>query len=125
MSFKIKPFFDLNQTPIYRTLDEDGVLGVANKNGTIRLHKDLNNPAQMQEVIDHEMVHRDQFDFKSKDTGNFTYDNDKMYFSPKNSSNVIITNRSKKTDGNPSLAQEKEANNKKVQKKIKAKYSGK
>ena len=28
MAFKIEPFFNLNQTPIYRTLEEDGVLEV-------------------------------------------------------------------------------------------------
>lgn len=123
MSFKIKPFYPTNQTPIYRTLDEPGVLGVANDNGTIRLSKDLTNPAQMQEVIDHEMVHRDQFDVESKDTGNFAYDNENMYFSPKNTAKTIITKRSPAADGNPRLAQEKEANDKKVQKKIKKKYN--
>lgn len=124
MAFKIKPFYPTNQTPIYRTLEEDGVLGVANDNGTIRLHKDLTNPAQMQDVIDHEMVHRDQFDVESNDTGNFSYDDDNMYFSPKGTAKTIITKRSPEMDGNPKLAQEKEANNKKIQQKIKKKYNG-
>ena len=79
----------------------------------------------MQEVIDHEMVHIDQFDVNSKDTGNFAYDNESMYFSPKNSAKTIITKRSPAADGNPALAQEKEANNKNIQKKIKKKYNGK
>ncbi len=125
MGIKIKPFYDINPIPIYRTLDEPGVLGVANDRGTIRLSKDLTNPAQMQEVIDHEMVHIDQFDVESKDTGNFAYDNENMYFSPKNTAKTIITQRSSAADGNPSLAQEKEANNKNIQKKIKKKYNGK
>ena len=125
MSFKIKPSYELNQTPIYRTLDEDGILGVANDKGTIRLHKDLTDPAQMQEVIDHEMVHIDQFRHDSKDTGNFAYDNESMYFSPKNSAKTIITKRSPAADGNPQLAQEVEANDKKLQQKIKKKYNGK
>ena len=125
MSIKIKPFYDINPIPIYRTLDEPGVLGVANDRGTIRLSKDLTNPAQMQEVIDHEMVHIDQFDMNSKDTGNLAYDNESMYFSPKKSAKTIITKRSPAADGNPGLAQEKEANNKNIQKKIKKKYNGK
>jgi hypothetical protein len=123
MGIKIKPFYDINPVPIYRTLDEEGVLGVANDNKTIRLSKDLTNPAQMQEVIDHEMVHIDQFDFDSKDTGNFAYDNENMYFSPKNTAKTIITKRSPATDGNPALAQEVEADNKKIQQKIKKKYN--
>jgi len=44
MGIKIKPFYDINPVPIYRTLDEEGVLGVANDNKTIRLSKDLTNP---------------------------------------------------------------------------------
>ena len=124
MGFKIKPSYNLNQTPIYRTLDQEGILGVANDAGTIRLHKDLTNPDQMQEVIDHEMVHIDQFRHDSKDTGNFAYDNNNMYFSPKNSAKTIITKRSSDADGNPALAQEVEANDKKLQQKIKNKYDG-
>lgn len=122
MSFKIKPFYSLNNTPIYRTLDVDGVLGVANKNGTIRIHKDVTDPAQLQEVIDHEMVHRDQMNPKSKDTGRFSYDNTNMYYTPKGSKKTITTKRSNKVDGAPYLGHEKEANNKKIQQKIKRKY---
>ena len=125
MGIKIKPFYNINPIPIYRTLDAEGILGVANDNKTIRLHKDLTDADQIQEVIDHEMVHIDQFDFNSKDTGNFAYDNENMYFSPKNTAKTIITKRSPATDGNPSLAQEVEADNKKLQQKIKKKYNGK
>ena len=124
MAFKIQPFYNLNQTPIYRTLEEDGVLGIANDAGTIRLSKDLTNPAQMQTVIDHEMVHIDQMRHDSNDTGNFAYDNENMYYTPKGSSKTITTRRSDDVDGSPSLKQEKEANDPKVQKKIKKKYNG-
>jgi hypothetical protein len=124
MAFKIQPFYNLNQTPIYRTLEEDGVLGIANDAGTIRLNKDLTNPAQMQAVIDHEMVHIDQMRHDSNDTGNFAYDNENMYYTPKGSSKTITTRRSDDVDGSPSLKQEKEANDPKVQKKIKNKYNG-
>jgi hypothetical protein len=124
VSFKIQPFYSLNQTPIYRTLDQEGVLGVANDGGTIRLSKDLTDPEQMQKVIDHEMVHIDQMRHDSNDTGNFAYDDKNMYFSPKGSDKVITTKRSEKIDGAPYLGQEKEADNKKVQLKIKNKYNG-
>lgn len=122
MAFKIKPFYPLNNTPIYRTLDVDGVLGVANKNGTIRIHKDVTDPAQLQEVIDHEMVHRDQMNPESNDTGRFSYDNTNMYYTPKGSKKTITTKRSNEVDGAPYLGHEKEANNKKIQQKIKRKY---
>ena len=79
MAFKLKPFYDLNPVPIYRTLDEDGVLGVASKNGTIRIHKDVTDPKQLQDVINHELVHVDQMDPESDDTGKFHYDNEYMY----------------------------------------------
>jgi|TARA_A100001201_G_scaffold90501_1_gene79252 hypothetical protein len=124
MAFKIKPFYPLNTTPIYRTLDTDGVLGVANKNGTIRIHKDVTDPAQLQEVIDHEMVHRDQMNPESNDTGRFAYDNYNMYYKPKGSKKTIVTKRSNKVDGAPYLGHEKEANDKKTQQKIKRKYNG-
>ena len=122
MAFKIKPFYNLNQTPIYRTLDEDGVLGVANKNGTIRIHKNVTDPAQLQEVIDHEMVHRDQMDPKSNDTGRFDYDDDNMYYTPKGSDKTIVTKRGA-IEGAAHLKHEIEANDKKTQQKIKRKYA--
>lgn len=124
MAFKLKPFYDLNPVPIYRTLDQDGVLGVASKNGTIRIHKDVTDPKQLQEIIDHEMVHIDQMDHKSNDTGKFYYDNDYMYYKPKNQDKVKVTKRSQEMDGHPSLGHEKEASNKKIQQKIKRKYNG-
>ena len=40
MGIKLKPPYKIDNTPIYRTLDEDGILGLANKNGTIRVHKE-------------------------------------------------------------------------------------
>ena len=124
MAFKIKPFYPLNNTPIYRTLDTDGVLGVANDRGTIRIHKDVTDPAQLQEVIDHEMVHIDQMNPESNDTGRFGYDNFNMYYKPKGSKKTIVTKRSNKVDGALYLGHEKEVNDKKTQQKIKRKYNG-
>jgi hypothetical protein len=41
MAFKITPPYSMDNTPIYNVNMEDGVMGKANKNGTIILNKDL------------------------------------------------------------------------------------
>jgi|TARA_B110001452_G_C15107683_1_gene386160 hypothetical protein len=61
MAFKLEsPPYDIDNTPIYNTKMEDGVLGKANNNGTIILNQDISCSAQRKEVTDHEMVHIDQ-----------------------------------------------------------------
>ena len=62
MSFKIKAPYNVDWTPVYRTLDEEGVLGVANKNGTIRVDKNLRGD-ELHNTLIHEKVHVD--DIKS------------------------------------------------------------
>tara|TARA_R100000656_G_C3860989_1_gene109876 strand:+ start:33 stop:380 length:348 start_codon:yes stop_codon:yes gene_type:complete len=114
MSFKLKPPYNIDSTPIYRTLEEDGVLGVANKNGSIRINKNLNNPIQIQEIIDHEKVHVDQIR-----RGDLDYDDDYMYWKGEK------IKRSENMDGNPALTHEKEADNKAIQKRVKRKSNGK
>lgn len=60
MAFKLNnPPYSLDSTPIYQVDMEHGVLGKANKNGTIIINKDI-SPAKMQGVIDHEKIHIDQ-----------------------------------------------------------------
>ena len=59
MAFKITPPYSMDNTPIYNVNMEDGVMGKANKNGTIILNKDL-DPSQCKKVIAHEKVHIDQ-----------------------------------------------------------------
>ena len=123
MAFKINAPYKFNHVPIYRTLDEEGIMGIATKNGAIRIDKNMTDPAMMKEVIHHELVHLDQFNFESNDTGDFHYDNDYMLFKPKGKKGVVRTKRNSKVDGAPHLAQEKEASNKKIQTKIKNKYN--
>ena len=82
MAFKIEAPYKFNHVPIYRTLDEDGVLGIATKNGAIRISKDITDPAQLKSVVAHELVHYDQMMPKSNDTGRFGYDNEHMFFEP-------------------------------------------
>jgi hypothetical protein len=80
---------------------EDGVLGKANNNGTIVLNNKLTDPEQIQDVIDHEMVHIQQM----KD-GRLDYDDKNVYWEGK------TIPRSSIKEGSAALAWEKEAYNK-------------
>ena len=104
MSFKIKAPYNIDWTPVYRTLDEEGVLGVANKNGTIRVDKNLNGD-ELHNTLIHEKVHVD--DIKS---GLLWYDDDYMYHRKNKKDPWIKIKRSKEMDGNPNLPHEKKAN---------------
>ena len=78
MAFKLNnPPYSSENTPIYRVDMENGVLGKANKNGTIILNNNL-SPFQEQDVIDHEMVHIDQMK-----RGDLDYDNNNVYWKGK------------------------------------------
>ena len=77
MAFKITPPYSMDNTPIYNVNMEDGVMGKANKNGTIILNKDL-DPSQCDKVIAHEKVHIDQMK-----RGDLDYDDDNVYWKGK------------------------------------------
>lgn len=77
MAFKITPPYSMDNTPIYNVNMEDGVMGKANKNGTIILNKDL-DPSQCEKVIAHEKVHIDQMK-----RGDLDYDDDNVYWKGK------------------------------------------
>jgi hypothetical protein len=101
MAFKLQnPPYAIDNTPIYRVDMENGVLGKANKNGTIILNNNLNTN-QEQDVIDHEMVHIDQMK-----RGDLDYDDNYVYWKGKKYS------RAQMSEGSPNLAWEKEAYNK-------------
>jgi hypothetical protein len=100
MGFKIFPPYSLNNTPIYTVDLEDNVLGKANNNGSIIINKNL-NPSEIKKVVDHEMVHVDQFK-----RGDLDYDDKNVYWKGK------TYPRSKMNEGSPTLAWEKEAYNK-------------
>ena len=97
MAFKLKSPFDCDNTPIYSTDMKDGVLGLANNNGTILISKYL-SPAKAKEVIKHEKVHIDQM--KRRDLG---YDDKYVYWKGKKYL------RSSMDEGNKNLPWEKEA----------------
>ena len=77
MAFKITTPYSMDNTPIYNVNMEDGVMGKANKNGTIILNKDL-DPSQCDKVIAHEKVHIDQMK-----RGDLDYDDKYVYWKGK------------------------------------------
>ena len=48
------------KAPVIKVNMEDGVLGKANDDGTIHINKDVTNPKQIKEIVEHESVHIDQ-----------------------------------------------------------------
>jgi len=90
--------YDNDNTPIYKIDMEEGVLGKANDNGTIVINKELTDPDQIKEVIDHEKVHLDQMD-----RGDLSYDNDTVTWKGKKYS------RASMKEGAKNLPWEKEA----------------
>lgn len=97
MAFKIKPPFKVDNTPIYNyPMDEEGVLGKANRNGTILINQDL-SPAKAKEVEEHEMGHIEQMK-----RGDLDYDDENVYWKGK------TYPRSKMKEGAHDLPWEKE-----------------
>ncbi len=111
MAFKIKPPYNIDNTPVYFVKEEEGVLGRANMNGTITVNENIKSPAQVKEVIKHEKVHVDQM----KD-GRLAYDEENIYHRKSGKGKWNVKKRSPKTDGSPSTWWEKEAYNKKQKK---------
>ena len=99
MSFIMKGApYSTDNTPIYNVDMEDGVLGKANNNGSITLNNKIKDPKQIDDVIDHEMVHIQQM----KD-GRLDYDDDNVYWEGKKYS------RASMKEGAKNLPWEKEA----------------
>jgi len=98
MPYKMKMGkLSLDNTPIYQIDEEEGVMGRANKNGSITLNKNL-NPLEQEDVIKHEKVHLDQME-----RGDLDYDNKYVYWKGKRMP------RSKMEEGAKNLPWEKEA----------------
>ena len=87
----------IDNTPIYQIDEEEGVMGRANKNGSITLNKNL-SPLEQEDVIKHEKVHLDQME-----RGDLDYDDKYVYWKGKRMP------RSKMDEGDKSLPWEKEA----------------
>ena len=98
MGFKMKMGkLSIDNTPIYQIDEEEGVMGRANKNGSITLNKNL-SPLEQEDVIKHEKVHLDQME-----RGDLDYDDKYVYWKGKRMP------RSKMDEGDKSLPWEKEA----------------
>ena len=98
MAYKMKMGkLSLDNTPIYQIDEEDGVMGRANKNGSIVVSKDL-HPEEQEDVIRHERVHLDQIE-----RGDLDYDDKYVYWKGKKYL------RSKIEEGGKNLPWEKEA----------------
>ena len=99
MAFKMNgaPYAD-SSTPIYQVDMENGVLGKANNNGTIIVSKDIKDPKQIDDVVEHEKVHIDQMK-----RGDLDYNDSAVFWKGKRYP------RSKMNEGNKNLPWEKEA----------------
>ena len=99
MAFKMNgaPYVG-DDTPIYHVDMEDGVLGKANNNGTIIINKDIKDPKQIDDVVEHEKVHIDQMK-----RGDLDYDDNNVYWKGKK------VPRSTMDEGNKNLPWEREA----------------
>ena len=67
----------VDNTPIYQKDMDEGVMGQANKNGSIILNKNL-SPLEQEDVIKHEKVHLDQMK-----SGDLDYDDEFVYWKGK------------------------------------------
>jgi hypothetical protein len=87
----------IDNTPIYQMDTDEGVMGMANKNGSIIVDKDL-SPLEQQDVVRHEQVHLDQMK-----RGDLDYDDKFVYWKGKK------VPRSTMDEGGKNLPWEKEA----------------
>ena len=103
MSFKLNPkppWYNKESkgVSINKIKMEDGVLGKANRDGTIDINKDIKDPNKINQVVSHEKVHLDQME-----RGDLDYDDNNVIWKGKKYS------RSKMDEGNKNLPWEKEA----------------
>ena len=98
MAYKMKMGkLSIDNTPIYQMDTDEGVMGQANKNGSIIVDKNL-SPLEQEDVVRHEKVHLDQME-----RGDLDYDNNNVYWKGKK------IPRSTMDEGDKNLPWEKEA----------------
>ena len=91
MGFKMKMGkLSIDNTPVYQTDTDEGVMGQANKNGTILVDKNLSKEEQ-EDVVRHEKVH-----LKQMKDGDLDYDDKYMYWKGKKISRSSIDEGNKK-----------------------------
>ena len=87
----------MDNTPVYQQEMEDGVMGMAQKNGSVIINKNL-KPEVQKDVLRHEKVH-----LKQMEDGDLDYDEKYVYWKGKKIS------RSTFNEGDKSLPWEKPA----------------
>ena len=98
MAYKMKMGkLSMDNTPIYQMETEEGVMGQANKNGSIIVDKNL-SPLEQEDVVRHEKVHLDQME-----RGDLDYDNNNVYWKGKKIPRCTMD------EGDKNLPWEKEA----------------
>ena len=99
MAFKLNnpPYF-IDNTPIYKTDLGNGILGKANKNGSILVNKNITDEKQINDVIRLEKVHLDQIE-----RGDLDYNDSAVFWKGKKYS------RAQMKEGAKNLPWEKEA----------------
>jgi len=103
MAFKLKNNLLKNFSPIRRVDMEDGVLGKANNDGTIDINKNVTDPSQFREVVEHEKMHQDQMnDLDKNGVPKLDYDDENVYWKGKTYA------RSEMDEGAKNLPWEKE-----------------
>jgi hypothetical protein len=78
MSFKLISPFKKHATPIVNVPMEENVMGRADKRGNILVNKDLKDPKQIEDTINHEQVHIEQMA-----SGELDYDEKNVYWKGK------------------------------------------
>ena len=78
MAYKMKMGkLSMDNTPIYQIDTDEGIMGQANKNGSIVVDKNL-GPLEQEDVVRHEKVHLDQME-----RGDLDYDDEFVYWKGK------------------------------------------
>ena len=80
-------------TPVLKVEMEDDVMGKANKDGTIHINKNINDPKQIQDIVDHEKVHLDQMQ-----RGDLDYDDNNVIWKGKKYSPRLLMLVANKAD---------------------------
>ena len=104
MAFKLnKPPF-VETAPVHEVEMEEGVLGKADRNGNILINKNIRDPKQRQDVINHEQIHVN--DIKS---GLLWYDDENVYCRKSVNDKWQIHSRANMEEGSKTLSWEKKA----------------
>tara|TARA_R110000744_G_C18936249_1_gene513767 strand:- start:108 stop:434 length:327 start_codon:yes stop_codon:yes gene_type:complete len=104
MAFKLNNPPYVATAPVHEIDMEDGILGKADRNGSILINKNIKDPKQRQDVVNHEQIHIN--DIKS---GLLYYDDENVYSRKSVNDKWQIHPRKNMKEGNKSLSWEQKA----------------